>query len=276
VYSQIFLLCLFLTKPATSSAFDEKNNITMATMEQIPYGFWTDNGKPTGVLYEVLNRIMIESDIKQPNNILSIKRLLATMLTNKNTCSLLGDTPEVVNKHDLIEPIGLSVKTGILPKSGVILVDYSSLKGLTIAVPQDINFDKKLNEYKDKDFSIITPRNYVNALKMLKSGQVDAVAGAISTLKFIGIKEGMTATYFDHPLILSHIEITLICNYGLPTEARKELKNAVITLRTNGNIQNILDRYFDKMRIEPKSKFQKTHYFHNKKAIKILSSHYQM
>jgi len=255
VYSQIcqlcllFLFCLFLTKPATSSAFDDKNNITMATMEQIPYGFWKDNGKPTGVLYEILNRIIIESDVKQPNSILSKKRLLATMLTQQNTCSLLGDTPEVVNTYDLIEPIGLTVNAGILPKSGVVLVDYSSLKGLTIAVPLGINFDKKLNEYKG--FSIVTPRNYVNALKMLKIGQVDAIAGAISTLKFIGKKEGMTATYFDHPLILSHIEIILTCNYGLPKEARKKLKNAVIALRSNGDIQSILDSYFDKMRIEP-------------------------
>jgi len=214
----------------------------MVTMEQVPYGFWTANGKPTGVLYDILNNIMTESGIEQPNNILSVKRLLAAMLSRQNTCSLVGNSPEVVDKHDLVEPIGLSMKVGVLPKDGIVLVDYSSLKGLIIAVPSGIHFDNNFN--KGNSLSIVSPRNYVNALKMFKNGQVDAVAGAIPTLWFNGIKEGLTATDFGRPLIVIQGEIILVCNYGLPKEVRNKLKNAVIKLRTNGSIQKIYDGYF--------------------------------
>jgi hypothetical protein len=41
-YSQTFLLSILLTMSFTSSADD---NVTMVTMEQIPYGFKTTNEK---------------------------------------------------------------------------------------------------------------------------------------------------------------------------------------------------------------------------------------
>jgi len=242
VYSQIFLLCLLLTKPATSSVLDDKNNTSMVTMEQIPYGFRTADGKSTGMLYEILNYIITESSIEQPNNLLPLKRILASMSTRKNTCSLLGNSPYVVDNYDLVEPLGLSMNIGILPRNGVALVDYSSLKGLTLAVPLGIHFDGNFN--RDDNLSIVSPRNYVNALKMLKNGQVDAVAGAIPTLRLTGTKEGMTANDFGRPLIVTRGELILVCNHPPPIDVRKKLKNAVIKLKSNGAIRKVFDDYY--------------------------------
>ena len=79
---------------------------------------------------------------------------------------------------------------------------------------------------------------------MLKSGQVDAIAGAILALKFIGKKEGMATTDFGSPLILSRNEILLVCSHGLSKRIRKKLRDAVIELKSNGTIQDTLDVYF--------------------------------
>jgi len=230
--------------PTIASAFNVKNSITMITMDQVPYGFLKNNGKPTGMLYDILNRIMIESEIEQTNKLLSMKRILATMLSKQSSCSLLANSPVIVNNYDSIEAIGLPINGGILPRAGVILTDYSSLKGLTIAVPLGVSFDDNFSE--KKNLVIVSPRNYVNALKMLKTGQVDAVAGAISTLKFIALKNEMRATDFGQPLVLSKHEVMLVCNQELPKVTRNKLKKAVINLRSSGEIQAVIDVYTDK------------------------------
>jgi ABC-type amino acid transport substrate-binding protein len=219
-----------------------KDNVSIVTMEQVPYGFMADNEKTVGVFYEILNHIITESDIDQENKLLPLNRLFIKMSTRQDMCSLIADTPEIVDKLDLVEPIGFPLNLGILPKKGIILDHYSNLKGLTIAVPLVVYFDEKFD--KDQTLSIVSPRNYTNAVKMLKSGQVDAIAGAILALKFIGKKEGMATTDFGSPLILSRNEILLVCSHGLSKRIRKKLRDAVIELKSNGTIQDTLDVYF--------------------------------
>jgi ABC-type amino acid transport substrate-binding protein len=91
-----------------------------------------------------------------------------------------------------------------------------------------VYFDEHFD--KDQTLSIVSPRNYTNAVKMLKNGQVDAIAGAIVALKFIGKKEGMVTADFVSPLILSRNEVLLVCSRWLSKNIRKKLKDAVIKL----------------------------------------------
>lgn len=235
------LLIIILLSISTLSG--AKDNVSIVTMEQVPYGFKADNEKTVGVFYDILNNIMIASDIDQENRLLPLNRLFTNMSTRQDMCSLIADTPEVVDKLDLVEPIGLPLNLGVLPKKGVILEHYTNLKGLTIAVPLGVYFDEHFNN--DPTLSIVSPRNYTNAIKLLKNGQIDAIAGAILALKFIGIKEGMVATDFGSPLILSRNEVQLVCSHGLSKKTRQKLKDTVIELKSNGTIQDTLDVYFD-------------------------------
>jgi hypothetical protein len=41
----------------------------------------------------------------------------------------------------------------------------------------------------DSTLSKVSPRNYTNAVKMLKNGQFDVIAGAITELRHIGKKK---------------------------------------------------------------------------------------
>ncbi len=231
---------MLLGMPITSNA---KDDIIMATMAQIPYGYKTVNEKTTGVLYEILNQIMVASDIESNNQLLPLNRLFTAMSTHKNMCSLTADTPQMLRTFDFIEPIGFPLNLGVLPKQGIVLDDYSSLKGISIAVPLGVYFDEHFAN--DRTLSIVSSRNYTNAVKMLKNGQVDAIAGAMTALRFIGEKEGMALTDFGSPLILSRNKVQLVCSRGLSIEIRNKLKNSVIELKSNGAIQKTLDDYFN-------------------------------
>jgi len=212
----------------------------MLIMNQTPYGFKTKEGKSTGVLYDILNEIIKSSGINKTITIVPTKRLLAIMQENK-VCTLVADTPDIV-AFDLIEPVGFKLTAGILPGLGVKVDSYSSLKDKVIAVPLGIHFDKKF--HKDNTLKKVRPPHYINAIKMLKKGRVDAVAGALPTLKYIAKKEGMNLMSFNKPLVLAQTEVYLVCTKDFKKNTRLKLKNAILELKSNGTIPKILVEYF--------------------------------
>jgi len=226
---------------ASSNAISIEPDITLITMEQVPYGYKTSNGELNGVFYDILNRIVKDSGINKQSSILSTKRVIAALSSQRSICSLTANTPDAIAQLDLIEPIGYPMNAGVIPKKGIELEDYDSLKNIIIAVPLGLYFNDKFNN--DHSLSIVYPRNYVNAVKMLEIGQVDAIAGAVSTFQYIGAKQGISTKEFGQPLLFSQNEVYLVCTHGIDKSIRKKLKNTVITLKSTGEIKKIINSY---------------------------------
>ena len=220
-----------------------ESDIVILTMDQMPYGYSSDNGESTGVFYDILNEIVSVAGINSENIITPSKRIYNLINSNTKICTLAADTPLLMTKLDNIEPINYSLQAGILPKANIQLSDYSSLKDITIAVPLGINVDDKF--YHDKNLTKVFPSQYANAMKMLKIGRVDAVAGAISTLRFIAKREGIKGKQLSNPLIFSQYNVHLFCSNNISKLTRNKLKQAVITLKNEGRITKILNQYFN-------------------------------
>jgi len=122
------------------------------------------------------------------------------------------------------------------------LVNYASLQNKIIAIPLGVYFDERLD--KDETLSTLRPAKYTQAIKMLKLKRVDAIAGPISSLLFIGKKEGMSVNEFDAPLVFKSFEVMLVCTNDLTQDTLVRLKQSVIYLRNSGIIQKILDSYY--------------------------------
>ena len=234
-------LFLVLTLYFPIYASNSENRIQMAIMNQTPYGFITNDGKKTGVLYDILNQILKTSAMNKSIDIIPTKRLLSLLQNNHKVCTIVANTPDV-KVFDLIEPIGFKLTAGILPRPGIKVDNYSHLENKVIAVPLGIIFDKKFHQ--DDTLIKVRPHHYINAIKMLKTGRVDAVAGAILTLKYIAKKEGMNLMSFNKPLILAQTEAYLVCTADLNKINREKLQKAVIQLKLNGTIKKILIKYF--------------------------------
>jgi len=241
--SLLLSLCFPLALFAFENNNTNKSNITMITMEQIPYGFYDPEGKPTGVLFEVLQAIMHQSGLGDKNLLLPPIRIMHRMLAEPS-CTLVADTHEIVSNFDLIEPVGLVMKTGIVPRIGLNFVDYASLSNKRIAVPLGILFDEKF----EKDQSIIKefPPKYLNAIRMLINGRVDGIAGSILALKYIAKREGIDTQQFGKPLVLKMSSMYLVCSKNLAETSKNKLKETVTFLKENGKINHILEHYFGK------------------------------
>ncbi|EPJ55956.1 MAG: hypothetical protein OFPI_01680 [Osedax symbiont Rs2] len=240
VFFHIMLLSVLLLVPI--SVKGSEGDVGMIAMGQSPYGFENDEGQITGVLYDVLKQIRTTSGIGSAVEIQPAKRMLATLLKGKRSCTIVVDSPEIVESLDIIEPVGYKLTAGILPVAGVKLKDYSSLTGKIIAVPLGILFDEKF--HNDKSLNKLSTPQYINAIKMMKAGRVDAIAGAISALKYIAGKEGLNAQFFGQPLIFVEAEFYLVCSFKLSEIERTKLQQAVVELRSSGATQEIFDSYF--------------------------------
>ena len=218
------------------------NGLAFVTMEQIPYGFSTEEGKTKGVLYDILNEIINIAEIDDENVLMPTKRIVSMITANNKLCTLVAGTPSNNLLFDMIEPIDYILKAGFLPKAGIKLTDYSSLKGRIIAVPLGINFDEKF--HNDKTLTKVHPPQYLHGIRMLKANRVDVVAGAISNLQYIAKLEGMKANELGKPLIITQSPVYLTCSYSISSSMRTTLKKAVITLKNNGKISKILNNYF--------------------------------
>jgi len=211
-------------------------------MQQLPYGYISGEGQKTGILYEILDRIVKASDMTIPINIMPTKRLVSTMLDNEKVCSIFVNSPDTA-PFDIIEPIGYQLTGGILPASGIKLDDYSKLQELIIAVPLGIIFDEKF--HNDTSLNKVRPPHYINAVKMLKRGRVDAIAGAIPILKFLAKQQGMSLSIFDKPLVMLRGEMYLFCTKSVHKNVRDKMKETLIHLKNKGEIQKLLDSYFE-------------------------------
>jgi len=80
-------------------------------------------------------------------------------------------------------------------------------------------------------------------MKMLISGRVDAVAGAIPALTYIAKTHGLDRDSFGQPFVYEPYDLFLVCSYDIPPEIRYKLKEALINLKTSGKVQKILKRY---------------------------------
>jgi len=241
VSSVIFSLTFILATPVASSNQKTPINFDMITLSQIPYGFVTPEGKTTGVLYEILNNIMALSKVGKSNNLVPFKRVLARIHAKQKFCTIAAGTVQSAELFDLVEPIGYRMSAGVLPAKGIDLDNYDSLKNIQIAAPLGAYIDKKFNN--DTSLQKVVSSKYINAMKMLMSGRVDAVAGAMPALTYIAKTQGMNKHSFGKPLIFEPFDVYLVCTYDIPKEIRRKLKNALINLKTNGTVQQILKRY---------------------------------
>ena len=238
----IYLMSITLPAQAIESDFLPESDLTMLTIDQMPYGYTSSNGELTGVLFDIMNEIINLSDIKSNNVVTPPKRIYSLINSNTKLCMLAADSEILRAKLDAVEPIDYFLQAGILPKKGVELSDYSSLKDLTIAIPLGINIGDKF--HNDKSLTKVFPSQYLNAIKMLKINRVDAVAGAISTLRFIAKLEGMKEKDLGNPLIFSQYNVNLFCSNHILKKTRNKLKSAVITLKNKGRVSEIINKYF--------------------------------
>lgn len=220
------------------------SEIQLGILEMTPYAYKTDQNNFTGALYEVA--LLLQNHKITSSELINVDvypgiRVLKSLESENNFCTIAANTPDLTI-YDLVEPIGMTIGAGIVPKKGVVLEEYSQLTSLTIAVPAAIQFDEKF--HNDTSLTKVITPEYANAVEMLVKNRVDAIAGGIQPIKNAAMLRGYDLDIFAKPLTFFEADIFLICNDTVSSGGRAALKETVMTLRESGEIEEILSNYF--------------------------------
>ncbi len=219
------------------------NTVRFATMELVPYGMIASDGTITGYLHEISNLILKTAGYPPQNAVLPIKRVIKGLVIGEFDCSIFAETPYAKDNFKLLEKIGKKLEVGVLPAKGIKLNVYEDLSDIKIALPLGISLSPKFDT--DKDLEKISSNGYFQAVKMLSKGRVNAIAGALDSMRFSARQIGLDpAQTFDKPLLFVDLDMWLTCpNKKLAPEAIERLRAAVRKLRKRGEILDIIDRY---------------------------------
>lgn len=241
IYIRYAVLIGLLIKLTYAQADKYTEQINVLTIDQVPYGYLTNDGKATGALFDILNAIMDASTIPYSNSLVPVSRLVWIMQRTPNSCTLAIDS-DSLKSEDKIEDIGFTLAAGVIPKKGIKLTSYKDLYGLRLAIPLGMSFDHQL--YDDPSINIIHPPKYSNAIKMLASDRVDAVGGAIFILRYLARLQGLKPEMLGSPLIFIEPDVYLICHNELDKKVRDKLKKTVQKLKKDKTIEAILKKYY--------------------------------
>lgn len=235
-----WLLIVVIILPIKSFPKGE-DEIVMLTMNLIPYGFYNTQGEATGVLFDVMNQIIDQSKIGKSHHLVPINRKLSLLAEKRKICALGANTSDIVAKNIIIEPINYLVTAGVISRSPKNLNNYESLKQLVIAVPQGVYFDEKFAH--DPSLNKVDTLRYLSAVKNFQLGYVDAIAGAIETIKYVAEVEGVSEKAFSEPFVFQRYNIVLYCTPYVSEDLRKKLRTVVKSLNKAGVIANIIQKY---------------------------------
>lgn len=242
----LLIFVLFSVSVAHAQTVGSSQNdipVRFAIMQLSPYGIIDDDGTASGYLYETGNLILEKAGFPIINNVLPLKRLGKEMFSGNRDCAIAGDTHYVKEKYQLVEKIGLNLEIGVMPRLNHPLNKYEDLYSTSVAVPRGASLSKRFDS--DTNILKIITRGYSNSVQMLLKGRVDAVAGAIDSIRYNIKQENLDPDdIIGSPLVFLELELWLVCVPDrLPPSIIDRLREAIVTLRESGQIQKIINRY---------------------------------
>ncbi|MDV7340788.1 transporter substrate-binding domain-containing protein [Terasakiella sp. A23] len=234
---QFLILCTALMMSSVAVAQDR--GPVLATIQQIPYSFIDKNGREAGYLYDVAKAILREAGYVDDVQMLPLKRMQNELQRGDVSFGILASTPYVVKHYDVVEPLGLNLDAGVLPRAGVEVYSYEDLMGLRIATP----FGLKINDRFDNDSTLskFETKDYNQSTIIMKRGRVDAIAGGVESITYNARINGYDVDgMFGTPLIFQDYEIALIKQKKFSDEkVIDRLRIAVRRLRDAGVFKEI-------------------------------------
>jgi len=236
-------LLLTLTIAAPTRAEQAKKVVRFGVMGLTPYGYFDENKKPHGDLFEISHAILKQGNFAGKVVIEPIKRLTRTFLVEKALdCFIAGDVPYIRDRYQEIESTGIDVEFGFLPYRDVVINSYADVQKLDIGLPLGVTLGHAFD--KDSTVNKVSVRDYETGVLMLSRKRIDALAGVMGSLRFSGKKNGVSSDAYGKPFITKKVPLKLFCRHDYGDEALKaEIGKAATALRENGTMRRIVRRY---------------------------------
>lgn len=198
------------------------------------------SGKPVGVFPEVVAEIERRTGYAIAISLQPFVRIPRELEALHEDCTILvwsdGWAPFMVK--------GEMVSThvfGVIARKGIPLARFEDLYPLEISVLRGLvlgdRFDHDPNIRRQFD------TDYATGLRKMTHGRLDAVAGALPTIRYLARQSGVAAALGDE-LVLSEVELPFQCAKGSAhLDAMPAVNQAIRDMRADGTIERIKREY---------------------------------
>ena len=242
----LFLLLSLVLMTFTLPA--QARQLRIETIESLPFGYLDRNGHPTGIMYDIGNRIAEEAGMAYVNTIVPYARTVVD-LERGDSDFVIRYTNEKLELVAVQVATIVSLPTIIVAPAGKRVDSLADLHGKTVGVVRGGRFDDAF----DADHAIrkVETNNYEQTLRMMMAGRFDAGIGSNVGLYFNAERAGIRPEQLAPPLVLSEKHFYLhFSRKTSDAETLAAVANAVKRLQASGEIRRIIRKYVGEMPTE--------------------------
>lgn len=222
------------------NALAEPITLKFISIQVAPWG-WRDpdSGEIRGAFVEMVKELDARVDADLSITLTPFARVDRELELGGHDCTILIPRPEemvvqgeVVGEHDI----------GVIPAHGFALTEYSQLKGKKVAVLRGASITPRFDA--DMSFNKVYDTDYLMSLRKLARQRVDAVAGAIPTMRYLAETNGLDSS-MGNPLKLSEVPLVLQCSrQSAHLDLLPALNRAIVEMKAEGVIERIKSEYY--------------------------------
>lgn len=233
------ILLLVLALNASMAVQARPLNIDTVAVE--PMGFVGADGTPTGIMFEIGNRIAEEAGLAYINELMPYARTAMNLQHGVSDFTMRYGNEIILESSIRVATIvrGTNIIVGPATSHYKTLAD---LHGKSVGVLRGGSFNEGIDA--DKAIKKVAVRDYLQMVKMLRAGRLDACLGSSAGIYYTAHKLGVNPSELGEPLVVSSKDIELF--YSKKTADEKTitaLKLAVEKLKNSGEIRRIITRY---------------------------------
>lgn len=215
--------------------------LRIGTIDVPPFGMRSADNKPSGIMYEISNRIAEEAGFTYTNTLLPYARTSFDLEDGSIDFVVRFNNEELPKiSHQLVAVV--SMPSIIVARRGTTMTSLADLHGKTVGILRGGQFDGKFAT--DNAIKKYGANDYVQILRMLQAGRLDAAIGSNVGLYYSAGLLGIKPDELSEPLLLGKREFILHFTRKFDDEeTMKALVAATEKLKRSGEIKRIIEKY---------------------------------
>lgn len=216
-------------------------DIRFITIDAAPWASLDGNGRPQGVFPALAAELERRTGHRLEIAIRPFPRIDRDLESGDQDCTVIlwnDKRGRIVEKGEDVHPMSF----GVIGRRGLRMAGYDSLRGLTVSVTRNLAIDPHFDA--DASLKKEIDKDYRTGLEKMARGRVDAIAGAIPTIRYIARQAGL-GDVAGEALQLTTIPLALQCarssrHLGL----MGELDAAIRAMRADGTLPRIMAEHY--------------------------------
>jgi polar amino acid transport system substrate-binding protein len=236
-FSKVIFQFLFFLSSANSA------ELKLVSIDTVPWAYFdAEVGVYAGIFPDIVRELEKESGHKIKISLTPYARINRELESGRQDCTMLIAEKEREKVADLGELV-FYMPMGIIAIKNSRLDSYDDLYKLKISVLRSLNITDQFTE--DNDLKKEFDTGYEMGLRKVLHGRLNAIAGAIPTIKYLAKEKGM-AEMLGEPMILSLKPIYLQCSKESKHSVFiKDINLSLKKIRENGVLNDVVSKYWD-------------------------------